>query len=200
MAPPVNPAAVILYGPPASGKDTITRALASIDPRYALFRRLKTGSGNTNGYRMASPGDLAALRERGQVLYQNDRYGSTYVVDRPHLAAMLGAGQIPIVHIGQVEGIRAVRSYPADWITVALRCARSTTARRARERGSADIEARLTAWDETLEDFSRVGNAGFFACLDTDTMKPDDAAKAIDALVTVADRAPRASPEGSQPG
>ena len=195
----MNPAAVILYGPPASGKDTITRALASLDPRYTLFRRLKIGNGNTSGYRMASPGDLAALRERGQVLYQNDRYGSTYVVDRPHLAAMLGAGQIPVVHIGQVEGIRAVRNYPADWITVALWCARSTTARRARERGSADIDARLTAWDETLEDFRMVGNAGFLACLDTDTIEPGDAAKAIDSLVA-AGRTPRTNPEGPQPG
>jgi hypothetical protein len=80
----------------ASGKDTITRALASLDSRYALFHRFKVGSGNTGGYRMASPGDLAALRERGQVLYLNDRYGSTYVVDRPHLAALLGAGQVPV--------------------------------------------------------------------------------------------------------
>ena len=199
MAPRVNPAAVILYGPPASGKDTITRALASLDPLYTLFRRLKIGNGNTSGYRMANPGDLAALRERGQVLYQNDRYGSTYVVDRPHLAAMFGAGQIPVVHIGQVEGIRAVCSYPADWITVALWCARSTTARRARERGSADIDARLTAWDETLEDFRTVGNAGFLACLDTDTIEPGDAAKAIDSLVA-ARRTPRTNPEGPQPG
>jgi guanylate kinase len=199
MAPPVNPPAVILYGPPASGKDTITRALASLDPRYALYRRLKTGTGNTNGYRMASPGDLAALHDCGQVLYQNDRYGSTYVVDRPHLAAMLGARQIPVVHIGQVKGIRAVRAYPAEWITVALWCARPTTARRARERGSADIGARLTVWDETLEDFRTAGNAGFLARLDTDTMEPDDAARAIDALVT-ADRAPWTNPEGQQPG
>jgi guanylate kinase len=195
----MSAAAVILYGPPASGKDTVTRALARLNPRYALFPRLKIGSGNTSGYRMASPGDLAMLREDGQVLYQNDRYGSTYVIDSPHMAAMLGAGQIPVVHLGQVEGIRAVRGYPADWITVALWCARSTTARRARARGSADIDARLAAWDETLEDLRQADNADFLARLDTDTLEPGDAAKAIDALVTAA-RTPLTNPKGPQPG
>jgi guanylate kinase len=199
MATPVNPPAVILYGPPASGKDTITRALISLDPCYSLYRRLKIGTGNTNGYRMASPGDLAVLHERDQVLYQNDRYGNTYVIDSPHLAAMLGAGQIPVLHLGQVQGVRAVCAYPAAWITVALWCARSTTERRTRERGSSDIGARLAAWDETQDDFETVGNTGFLACLDTDTMEPGDAAKAIDSLVT-AGRMPRTNPEGSQSG
>jgi guanylate kinase len=190
MARPVNPAAVILYGPPASGKDTITRALASLDPRYALFRRLKNGSGNTSGYRMTSPGDLTALQDDGQVLYQNHRYGSTYVIDRPHLGAMLDAGQIPVIHLGQVQGIRAVSSYPASWVTVALWCARSTTARRARARGSADIDARLAAWDETLQDLQQAGDSDFRARLDTDTMEPGDEAKTIDALVTATSHTP----------
>jgi guanylate kinase len=190
MARAVKPAAVILYGPPASGKDTITRALASLDPRYALFRRLKVGRGNTSGYRMASSGDLTALQHAGQVLYQNHRYGSTYVIDRPHLGAMLDAGQIPVIHLGQVAGVRAVSSYPANWVTVALWCTRSTTARRARARGSADIDARLAAWDETLQDLRQAGDSEFRARLDTDTMEPGDAAKAIDALVTATSHTP----------
>ncbi len=195
MAQPVSPPAVILYGPPASGKDTVTRALASIDSRYALFPRLKIGSGSTSGYRMATPGDLAALQDDGQVLYQNYRYGSTYVVDRPHLTAMLSAGQIPVVHLGQAEGIRAVGGYPANWVIVALWCARSTTAHRARARGSADIAARLAAWDETLQDLQQSGYSEFSARLDTDTMEPGDAAKTIDTLVTAANHAPMTSPE-----
>jgi guanylate kinase len=196
----MSPAAVILYGPPASGKDTVTRALAQLDPRYAIFPRLKIGSGNTSGYRMASLGDLARLHEDGQVLYQNDRYGSAYVVDRPHLAAMLDAGRIPVIHLGQVEGIRAVSGYPADWVAVALWCARSTAARRARARGSADVDARLAAWDETLEDLRQASDADFLARLDTDTMEPGDAAKAIDVLVTAVGRTPRINLEGPQPG
>ena len=32
---------VILYGPPAAGKDTITGELLALDPRYRQFSRLK---------------------------------------------------------------------------------------------------------------------------------------------------------------
>jgi predicted PilT family ATPase len=35
---------ILLYGPPAAGKDTITTALAALDARYAPFRRLKVGA------------------------------------------------------------------------------------------------------------------------------------------------------------
>lgn len=190
-----TPAAVILYGPPASGKDTITQALAQLDTRYVPFQRLKIGNGNTEGYRLASSRDLARLHARGDVLYRNERYGNTYVVDRPHLAKMLDAGQTPVLHVGQVAGIRAVSSYPARWITVLLWCARETTAHRARARGSKDIEARLIAWDETAEDLKHANESDFHARLDTDTMTPRQAAENIVAIVTGATIVQGAQPQ-----
>ncbi|MGH2941284.1 MAG: hypothetical protein ACRDLN_00705 [Solirubrobacteraceae bacterium] len=43
------PIGVALYGPPASGKDTITRALTELDARYVHYLRLKAGSGRSDG-------------------------------------------------------------------------------------------------------------------------------------------------------
>lgn len=170
---------MILYGPPASGKDTITAELARLDPRYVLFRRLKIGGGNTNGYRLAGQDDLAQLHAEGHVLYQNERYNSTYVVDRPQLSEMLTAGRVPVVHLGQIAGVRAVAAFPARWVTVLLWCSRETTARRARARGSTDIDARLAAWDETFADFKQAGASDFLASIDTDTISSEEAARMI---------------------
>jgi guanylate kinase len=188
---------VILYGPPASGKDTITHELARLDPRYAPFQRMKIGTGNTNGYRLASPEERDRLHADGQVLYQNERYGNTYVVDRPHLSEMLNAGQTPVIHLGQLAGVRAVTTFPARWVTVLLWCSRQTTAERAQARGSTDIDARLAAWDETLADLKAASTSDFLMHLDTDTTNPGDAAKMIDLRVS-ADR-PAPDARGAQP-
>ena len=74
---------VILYGPPASGKDTVTAALTELNPRYAQFARLKVGAGKSAGYRMGTAEQLRELEAAGDVVYANTRYGNTYVIDRP---------------------------------------------------------------------------------------------------------------------
>ncbi|MEV0282176.1 guanylate kinase [Streptomyces sp. NPDC050610] len=113
---------ILLYGPPASGKDTITIALTELNPSYGLFSRMKVGSGRTQGYRTASREQLETLEARGHVLYRNDRYDSTYVVDRPDLDEAMSDGRVPIVHLGQIAGVQQVAaSYPARWWKALLR-------------------------------------------------------------------------------
>src|SRR5258707_8438593 len=102
-----NSRGILLYGPPAAGKDTITEQLATIGP-YAHFQRLKVGPGRSSGYRMSTLDQLATLRGRGQIIYENQRYDSTYVVDRDELNAIIAQGQVPVLHMGQVQGVIAV--------------------------------------------------------------------------------------------
>jgi guanylate kinase len=175
----MNRAALILYGPPAAGKDTITAELVQLDRRYTPFRRIKIGNGNTDGYRLSGRAELHKLRADSQVLYENERYGNRYVVDEPHLAAILDGGGIPIIHIGQLDGITALRRYPARWTSVLLWCAKETTAARSRMRGSRDVDARLTAWDETASDLSHGTDDDFGLRIDTDSTGPDLAARTI---------------------
>ncbi|MGK5522443.1 kinase [Micromonospora sp. URMC 107] len=141
---------VIFYGPPAAGKDTVTGALCQLDQRYTQFQRLKAGSGRTAGYRMTSEEHLQELRVAGEVIWENHRYGATYVVDRPQLLALLD-GRVPVVHLGQPEAIEAVKSAvpAARWLVVYLWCPRPVAATRITARGTGDTEARLRAWDET---------------------------------------------------
>jgi guanylate kinase len=176
---------VALYGPPAAGKDTVTAALATLDERYVHFDRLKVGTGTGNGYRYTTAAALARLRAGGLVVYENSRYGNTYAVDRPRLDDITGAGRIPVVHLGQVAGITALRTgYPARWLTVLLWCPRDVSSARLRHRGSSDIAARLQAWDETRADLTAEGLGEFTMAVRTDHRQPEAVADAVHRAVT----------------
>lgn len=142
--------ALILYGPPAAGKDTITVALAALDKRYRLYERLKVGAGRTVGYRMVDQGFIDQLRSSGDLLWENYRYGAHYAVERDSLVKLL-TDCIPVVHLGQPEAIETIRdALPGvQWTTVYLWCPRTVAAERLAKRGAGDIDERLRAWDET---------------------------------------------------
>jgi guanylate kinase len=175
--------AVVLFGPPASGKDSVTLTLRDLDARYELYPRLKAGGGRHEGYRMTSEKHLSGLREAGELLYENERYGNVYGIDAPYLASMLKRAVVPVLHVGQSAAVRAVRLFPVRWVAVALWCARETTAVRALARGSADVAARLAAWDDTAADLARTEASLFTVHIDTDETTVEDAARRIDAVV-----------------
>ncbi|MEW2134632.1 phosphotransferase-like protein [Streptomyces sp. NPDC005435] len=174
---------VILYGPPASGKDTVTTALSELDSRYAQFTRLKVGTGKSAGYRMGTAEQLRELEAAGDVVYANSRYGNTYVIDAPGLNAAFEAG-VPVVHVGQVAGVQAlVDGYPASWSVVLLWCPREVTEQRSAGRGDSDTAARLAAWDATREDLDSHPGTVWDLTVDTTTSGPQDAARLIDQLL-----------------
>lgn len=174
---------VVLYGPPASGKDTVTAALAELSPRYAQFARLKVGTGKSTGYRMGTAEQLHELEAAGAVVYANSRYGNTYAIDKPGLDDAFEAG-FPVVHLGQVDGIRSlVDGYPADWTVVLLWCPREVTEQRSEGRGDGDTSARLAAWEATREDLDAHPGMSWDLTVDTATASPQEAARLIDQLL-----------------
>lgn len=181
----MSPQGVVLYGPPASGKDTITRELHALDPRYSLFARLKVGSGKSSGYRMGTAEQLQRLEAAGGVIYANARYGNTYVIDRPGLDAAFAAG-VPVVHLGQIDGIRAlIDRYPARWARVLLWCPREVTAARSEGREDRDTAARLAAWTATRQDLDAHPAAAWDLTVDTASTPATEAAHLIDRLLVV---------------
>ncbi|WP_208814524.1 kinase [Micromonospora echinofusca] len=141
-------AGVILYGPPV--EDTITAALRELDHRFALFPRVKAGAGRTDGYRMVSHEHFDELREQGEIIWENRRYGSVYGVEKSLLLS-LADRSVPVLHLGQPAAIGAVREATPSirWVVVSLWCPRRIAAARIVARKTGDAGDRLTAWDET---------------------------------------------------
>ncbi len=168
---------VILYGPPASGKDTVTIALQSLDTRYRHFPRIKVGPGKHAGYRMIDTATLVDLGVAGEIIWQNERYGAQYAVDRQALSTALFT-HIPVLHLGQLAAIEAIRQAArVQWFTVALWSDRDIAIERLRRRDPGDLAERLTAWDSTepLPDAD--------LRIDTGHTSPAQVAAAIHALV-----------------
>ncbi|MGW2050773.1 guanylate kinase [Streptomyces sp. NPDC001858] len=175
---------VILYGPPASGKDTVTTALTALDSRYRPFARLKIGAGKSVGYRMGTAEQLRVLEAADDIIYTNSRYGNTYVIDRPSLDAAFSAG-VPVVHLGQVDGIGAlVEGYAAGWAVVLLWCSQEVTAQRSVGRGDSDTAARLAAWRTTRDDLDGHPDLNWDLTVDTLVTAPEESALLIDQLLT----------------
>lgn len=169
---------VILYGPPAAGKDTVTAALTALDPSYRHFHRLKVGGGRSAGYRMTHERHVAELRERGDVVWENRRYGALYVIDRPGLHAALANG-VPVVHVGQVDAVAAIecQTPAANWTTVYLWCPRPIAQKRLIYRGDRDVRERLRIWDVTPPLTGRAALG-----INTDISGPEESAELIHAL------------------
>lgn len=137
---------VILYGAPATGKDTVTKALVNSNPRFSHFQRLKAGPGRTSGYRMISVEQATAM-SASEVLWANQRYGATYLVDRKGLQVIWQEDRIPVVHLGQPEAVNALvrRASEASWLVVELHCDLAMLRERIRQRGTGDDDQRVTA-------------------------------------------------------
>ncbi|MCF4122193.1 hypothetical protein L1785_14530 [Antribacter sp. KLBMP9083] len=140
---------VILYGPPAAGKDTIERALTKLSDRFQHYARIKVGSGRREGYRLTSAEELDQLRVAGHVIWENRAYGAVYAIDGPSLRSALADGS-PVVHVGQPAAVEAIqRAAGPAWVVVDLWCPRETTAERLTGRGAKDVQERLRVWDNT---------------------------------------------------
>ncbi|MCG5220424.1 guanylate kinase [Streptosporangium sp. KLBMP 9127] len=172
---------VVLYGPPASGKDTVTAALHELDPRFVLLPKLKVGTGRSAGYEFVSAEHLDKLREAGRLIAETRRYGNVYAIDRHAIETRHAAGCVPVAHMGNIPDLRRlIGRIPDAWLRVLLWVPRHITEQRSTERGDPDTAKRLSAWDETLSDLETNTDAGFFHLrIHTDRLSPDAAASEI---------------------
>ncbi|MGW4931875.1 guanylate kinase [Streptomyces sp. NPDC004166] len=176
----MSPSGVILYGPPGSGKDTITAELSNRRPEFALFKRLKAGPGRTTGYRLTTAEHIEELAQAGEVLYRNSRYDAEYAIDRGEVSAFVDSGRIPVLHMGQVTGARAVAAHPINWVRVLLWCPEDVTRQRCQGRGDKDVEARLKVWHETRQDLLDHVAEPWSLVIRTDQLSAAQAAQSID--------------------
>ncbi|MUN38192.1 guanylate kinase [Actinomadura litoris] len=176
---------VILYGPPTSGKDTVTAELSRLDDRYALLPKLKTGTGRSTGYRLVSEAEREALHTAGRLVVETHRYGNVYAIDRQDIAALVDADRVPVVHMGNVADLRRLRAaVPLAWTSVLLWVPRKVCAKRSEHRGDLDTPSRVKAWDETRADLRATADTPVFnTIIRTDHTDGTEAARRIIAAV-----------------
>ena len=177
---PTHQQGIILYGPPAAGKDTVTAALSVLNQRCVQFPLLKLGPGRATSYRTATPDDIDALRTTtGDIIWEHHRYGALYVIDRPTLSERLRL-HVPVLHLGHPEAIPAVidADPTAHWLVVQLWCPREVAERRLGERITNDIAERLRVWDST----PRIDTAR--STINTAETSAADAARLIDSQLS----------------
>ncbi|GAA2847783.1 AAA family ATPase [Nonomuraea rubra] len=179
---------IVLYGPPASGKSTVTAALCQLDPRFALVRKLKAGNRRGTEYDFVTAEELARLRAAGRLMLETRRYGNTYAIDRHHITELITAGHVPIVHLGNTADIRRLAE-TGPWLTVLLWIPRQMCEERSRQRGDRDTPQRLKAWDETLADLQEHVDPPFLHRFRTDLVTPAEIGERIadsyDELTTI---------------
>ena len=171
---------MILYGPPASGKSTITEHLERVDNRYRLFPRLKAGGGRVAEYRIVTFDRIKDLQAAGEIVWTNERYGAVYAVDKPHLRHMVEEGRIPVLHLGQRRAVdAAVAAIPdVEITTVSLTCPRDIAVQRITDRATGDTAERIAAYDAT-EQFKDAD-----LTIDTSAVGPVEAAELIASRVS----------------
>lgn len=171
---------VILYGPPTSGKDTVTAELARQDARYTLLPKLKVGTGRSTGYRYVPSTELDKLRTTGRLVVETHRYGNVYAIDRDAIAALVEADRVPIIHMGNLADLQRLRAaVPLDWTTVLLWIPRAVCADRSKHRGDVDTPKRLQAWNETRNDLQATNTPIFNLIIHTDQADPAETARRI---------------------
>ncbi|MET8007646.1 guanylate kinase [Nonomuraea glycinis] len=169
---------VVLCGPPASGKSTVTPTLTALDPRFVLLRKLKAGTWRGSEYEFVSFERLAELRAAGRLLVETHRYGNAYAVDRHQIERITDAGEVPVVHMGNIPDIRRLVA-AEPWLPVMLWVSRETCERRSRQRGDSDTAQRSRAWDETSADLRSHTDSVFPCRIDADGVTPAEIARQV---------------------
>jgi guanylate kinase len=170
-----TPTGVLLYGPPAAGKDTINAELTARDQRFQRYRRPKHGGRLGPGYRPITGVQLEQLRAGGTILWENSGYGATYLVEQTGLIDLADSGAVPVVHLGQPAAIGALTTGVlwVRWHVIELTCSRAIAVDRLSQRDPADVHERLAVYDAT----PRLADAEL--CVDTGRTSPADAAQLV---------------------
>src|SRR5215217_1345523 len=144
--------AIILYGPPASGKNTVTEALQTLETNIEPFQRVKAGPGRTQGYRMMSQENISTWRDQVTILWENSRYNAVYITELEEIQRILEAHRIPVIQL---------------W------CPRNVSYTRSIARKTGDIKQRMQVYDKT----ERLKQKNL--TIDTSKTNPVEAAKKI---------------------
>lgn len=147
---------ILLSGTPASGKDTLTNGLKSLDTRFVHFKKHKISSGGKldDTYHLVSKDEFDEMAQNGKFVQYHYRYDRGYGVSESELKLLKEINKIPIIHVGKYENIAKFRNFGLkNILSVFLFTDRNITTERLKIRhpnNSIEIEKRLAAYDEEI--------------------------------------------------
>jgi len=145
---------LLVAGPPASGKDTITEALTALDSKYVLFKKHRTGVDSAK-YNTLSAGDFEQMKNDGAFVQAHYRYGRGYGVCKETLRDLVDANKLPIIHTGKIDNLLLLKStinYPCG--TVLLWEERDVLIERIKQRGPVnEVHTRVDGLDDELQEW-----------------------------------------------
>lgn len=143
-----KPRAILISGPPASGKDTLTRALGCIDPAYRMANKHKDSRAGSTHHIIVTPAAFDAMLEQGAFLQWHERYGRRYGLACRTVEDILAEGGFPIIHTGRLANLRMLQSVMPDAVSVLLQAPLNVLTGRLSQRhagNAVEIAARLDA-------------------------------------------------------
>ena len=184
---------VLLSGTPASGKDTITQKMGEINPRFALFKKHKSGLGGKKdgSYIHVDENAFDSLLASNEFIQHHTRYDRRYGVSLLELGKFFDMNIIPVIHVGKYENIASlVKSRNLECYSILLMASRQTTKSRLAFRHPDDKEEqikRLTAYDEERRELSELYAEGKSIDIDlvvnTDRLSPGQSAAIINDVI-----------------
>src|SRR5690554_6112528 len=113
---------LLVSGTPASGKDTVTKKLVELEPRFCHFKKHRSSDQpkNDGTYIHVSQDKFSSLLEQGEFLQHHYRYGRGYAVAKGELRKHWDKGEIPIIHVGKYENLLPFRNADVATISVLL--------------------------------------------------------------------------------
>jgi guanylate kinase len=143
---------ILIAGPPASGKRTLTFALTSMRRSYAPFRALSAALHPTIAAERSTERHLDELKAWAQVFHEFTEDGMRYVFDHGRLNKLREHGRIPVATVCDTAGMLAFEREADDWLPILLWCPREV----AEQREPALAQpARRRRWDRSLHRLTR---------------------------------------------
>ena len=181
---------ILLCGPPASGKDTITTLLARKNNIFRHFRKHRVpprenGKNNPPSYIRVSIDEYLTMIRDNEFVQFHQRYGRFYGVSRKTLEKHLRDGQIPIIHTGKVYDLMELdASFGNNSAKILLWESKENIRERLKLRHPGDpreIQRRLQSYDDEISSLSKINLEKIFDIV----IKNQDANKTLRLIETV---------------
>lgn len=157
---------ILLSGTPASGKDTITRILTELNPKFRHFKKHRASEqAKTDGtYIHVSASEFADMAAAGEFLQHHYRYERGYGVSKNELNRHWSLGEIPIIHVGKYENIAPLKAEGVVATSILLLVSEEESLRRLKQRHQdepeEEVERRIAAYRQERNELAALIASG----------------------------------------